>query len=265
MELKMGLTPKLHLLKSHYSTKPDLFDINPGSCSHMCIAPFWVLLSYENPKLAVIQGWCWPEECGRFHRWASPSHSCSSQQWWLSGAWSRSGPTARSHRCWDAEGGIYQQMSLVEHWEVGHTPQPVPNTSYRPGQLLVVQGAHTDTQGKTPGALGFLSLLFLFIALPAILGRESFQPVQKMRQQFPPLKHFLWLFWGRKWLQESRFSFLCSVYILLFLLWKQSLHSAKVFWVSDAQCRLLSTSTSVPRGVCPAESGVCWKIYPPAV
>lgn len=63
-------------------------------------------------------------------------------------------------------------MSLVEHWEVGHPPQPVPNTSYRPGQLLVVQGAHTNTQGKTPGALGFLFLLVLFIALPAILGRE---------------------------------------------------------------------------------------------
>lgn len=108
----------------------------------------------------------------------------------------------------------------------------------------------------------FCFCCFYLLPCQQYLG-ESFQTVRKMRQQFPPLKHFLWLCCDRRGLQESRFSFLCSVHVLLFLLWKQSLHSVNEFWVNDAQCRLLSTSTWTPRGVSPAESGVCWKIYLP--
>lgn len=52
MELEMGLIPKLHLLKRHYSTKSDLFDTHQGSCSH--ILPFWVLISNENHNLAMM-------------------------------------------------------------------------------------------------------------------------------------------------------------------------------------------------------------------
>lgn len=82
-------------------------------------------------------------------------------------------------------------MSLVEHWEMKHPLRAVWNTRYRPGDLLIVQGAQVNTGKKTWRVRIFIFFsLFLFIALPAILGRENFQTVQKMRQQFPSLKHF---------------------------------------------------------------------------
>lgn len=266
MELKMRLIPKLHLLKSHNSTKSDVFDIHRCSCSHVCIVLFWVLISNETThNLAMIQAWCWPKECGRFHNWANPSRGCSSQQWWFSGAWTMSGPTARSHhrvgcRGWwlpvDVTGGALGDEA------------PTPGSLKHEIETWGSSDCSRSTGKHRKKDLESQDFSFLFVIFVYCLASNTWErefsgcPENEAAISFS--ETFLWLFWGRKGLQENRFSLLCSFCVLLFLLWKQSLHLRNVFWVNDAQCRFLSTSTWRPRGGSPAESGMCWKIYLPA-
>lgn len=120
------------------------------------------------------------------------------------------GPTS----AWDAEGGIYQQMSLVEHWERRRPPQAVPNTSWGPGDLLTAQGAHTNTQAKRPEAPRiFFSSFFIYCLVRNIWERE-FSDCPENEAAVSSSETFLWLFWGRKGLQESRFSLhFCSAFL----------------------------------------------------
>lgn len=179
----MELIPKLCLLKRPYSTKSDLCDIHQGSCSHTCIVPFWALISNENNNLAMIQGWCWPEECGRFHKWANPLHGCSSSTGGSLVPGPCRVPPPGPTTLWDAEGGNYQQMSLVEHWEMRHRPGTVQNTSWWSSDCTKSTRKHTGK--KTWSFRVFLFfLLFLFIALPAILGRENFQTLWETSSNF---------------------------------------------------------------------------------
>lgn len=156
-------------------------------------------------------------------------------------------------------------MSLVEHWEMKHPLRAVWNTRYRPGDLLIVQGAHSNTGKKDLESQDFYFLFVIFVyCLASNTWEREFSDCPENEAAISFSEMFLWLFRGRKGLQENRFSLLCSFCVLLFLLWKQSLHLGNVFWVNDAQCTFLSTSTWRPRGGSPAESGMCWKIYLPA-
>lgn len=212
-------------------------------------------------EIKIWPWWGWPEGCGRFHNWGNNSHGCFSQQWWFPGAWTTSGPTSWSHQCLGCRG-----WNLPADVTGGALGEETPTPGCPKHELKTwwssdcTRSTHKHTGKKTRSPKNFLFIIFLPNALPAILGRENFQTVQKMRQQFPPLKHFCG-YSGEE--RDCRRAGSACISVLLSLLWKQSSHLGNVFWVNDVQCRFLSISTWMPRGVSPAESGMCWKIYLP--
>lgn len=97
--------------------------------------------------------------------------------WCLDHAWSHQSGMPRWYLPVDVTGGALGDET------------PTPNTTWWSSDCTRSTHRHTGKESWSFGIFLFF-FLFLFIVLPARHGRENFQTVQKMRLQFPSLKHF---------------------------------------------------------------------------
>lgn len=104
--------------------------------------------------------------------------------------------------------------SRCQWWSTGRGDAHPGLSQTRAEDLVIfwLHKEHTQTHRQKDLELQEFSFHhFLSIALPEILGREGFQTVQAAVSSSETL---LWLFWGRKGLQESRFSLhFCSAFL----------------------------------------------------